>query len=306
MKHLPFLNGQYTVAPALQPVRKIASFTASNVFDIDEYYKVYGLNKQGCRDEDINKYYIEKSLLNETAVKANQYIVQKLVSEYPEHFTLLQKGNNYVLINNLQQNTLKWKEDWIRVEDNKYVSLFDALACQVQEDLAICQLQGDKDYLAALHICSPNYWSPADKAGRSFHQVHAVVPGMEKGMPHYFKMLNIIVNKGPFIRFAWGITTDNRLNHHPLPAAGADDALWKGRKIEEGCELFCRVEKQTLTGLPENNAFLFAIRTYIYSVNELCHLEKEALLRAIETMSQHSLEYKSLTGKVDIVKQMLV
>jgi len=306
MKHLPFLNGQYSVAPALQPVRKIDSSTRNNVFDIDEGYKEYGLNKQGCRDEDINKYYIEKSLARETVAKANKYIVQKLLSEYPEHFTLLQKGYDYVFINNLQQNKLQWKEDWIRIEDNKYVNLFDALANQVQEDLAICQLYGDKDYLAALHICSPNYWSPADKAGRSFNQVHAIVPGMEKGMPHYFKMLKTIVNKGLFIRFAWGITTDNRLNHHPLPPAGIDNALWKGRKIEEGCELFCRVEKQTLIGLPENNAFLFVIRTYIYSVNELAHNEREALLRAIETMSLRSLEYKNLTGKVDIVKQMLV
>jgi hypothetical protein len=305
MKYLPFLNGQYSVAPALQPVKKIDSATPKSVFEIDEGYDEYLLNKQACRDEDINKYYLERNLFDKTVVSVNRYIVQQLILEYPNHFTFFQDGDNYVLINQLQQKKLQWKDDWTLIEDKSYVSLFDALASQVQEDLAICQLQDDKDWLAALHICSPNYWSPADKAGHSFDKVHAIIPGMEKGMRHYFKMLTTVVNKGPFIRFAWGITTDKRLNHHPTPAPGADEALWKGRRIEEGCELYCRVEKQTLIGLPQANAFLFAIRTFIYPIDYMEQHEKEALLTAVDTMSLESLQYKGMAGKVELLKQML-
>ncbi|MCW3109666.1 MAG: hypothetical protein JWQ09_4172 [Segetibacter sp.] len=306
MKYLPFLDGKYSVAPALLPVKKIDIPANKYVFEIDESYQEYLDNKQSCREENIHKYYIEKNLSAETVASVNQYIVQQLVKEYPAYFHLKQEdGDCYILINQLQNISLRWKEDWIQVENHPYLSLFDALANQVQEDFAICQLQGDKDWMAAIHICSPNHWEPAKKAGLPFDAIHAIVPGMEKGMSHYFKMLQSVVNKGPFIRFAWGISTDNRLNHHPVPAAGADAEIWKGRKIQEGCELYLRVEKQSLIGLPENDAFFFTIRTYFYRINELEQHEKAALKAAIDTMSEQSLAYKGLEGKVEIFKKMV-
>ncbi len=253
----------------------------------------------------IQKYYFEKNLHAQTVVGVNRFIVQQLTKEYPNYFHVRQQDDNHILVNKLTNNYLQWKKDWIKIENDSYISLFDALACQLQEDFAICQLQGDKDWMAALHICSPNHWEPAKKAGLPFDAIHAIVPGMEKTMSHYFKMLQSVVNKGPFTRFAWGIATDNRLNHHPEPARGTNTEMWKGRKIERGCNLYLRVEKQSLIGLPKQNAFFFTIRTYFYLVDELEQYEKKALIAAVETMSKQSLEYKGLTGKVDILKQMV-
>lgn len=302
MRYLPFLDGKYSVAPALISTQKTDSTDYKKVFQIDGSYKEYLSNKQDCREEDIYKYYIEKNLLPETIASVNQFIVHQLTNEYPAYFSLEQEDHNYFLNNNLLNSRLHWKEDWIQIEDSAFLSLFDALAAQVQEDMAICQLEGDKDWIAALHICSPNHWEPARKAGRAFDEIHGIVPGMEKGMPHYFKMLKSVVNKGPFTRFAWGIATDNRLNHHPVPAPGSDAEWWKGRKIGEECELYVRVEKQSLVGLPENNAFFFTIRTYLYNIFELDHHEKAALMLAIDSMSKESLAYKGLAGSVELLK----
>ncbi len=305
MKYLPFLDGKYSVAPALLPLNKLHSDADKHVFQIDESYKKYISNKSACRKEGIQKYYLEKNLNAKTVVKVNRFIVEQLIKEYPDYFHLKQQDENYTFINKLTNHYLQWKKDWIKIESFPYISLFDALACQLQEDIAICQLQGDKDWMAALHVCSPNHWEPAKKAGFPFDAIHAIVPGMEKTMSNYSKMLQSVVNKGPFTRFAWGIATDNRLNHHSKAPPSADAAMWKGRKIVEGCSLYLRVEKQSLTGLPEQNAFFFTIRTYFYLVDELEQYEKKALLAAVETMSEQSLEYKGLTGKVDILKQIV-
>src|SRR5438552_4196358 len=56
---------------------------------------------------------------------------------------------------------------------------------------------------------------------------------------------------------------------------------------------------------PSTSAFLFTIRTYFYSIDELSADERGALLAAVETMSPASLEYKGLTGTIEILRRRL-
>jgi hypothetical protein len=65
------------------------------------------------------------------------------------------------------------------------------------------------------------------------------------------------------------------------------------------------VERQSLVGFPEANAFFFAIRTYFYPVSDLDVQEKKALCTAVETMPEASQKYKGLYGKARILKEML-
>ena len=114
------------------------------------------------------------------------------------------------------------------------------------------------------------------------------------------------MQKGPYFRFAWGISTDTRLNHHPVPPKGLDSVDWQGRRVGGGDgKFYLRVERQTISGLPACNAFLFTIRTYFYPIEELTGSEKNALLAALESMSPQSLEYKGLTDKLDLLRQLL-
>jgi dimethylamine monooxygenase subunit A len=307
MKYLPFLDGKYSTAPALTAMAKTENVKDRFVFQLDDQYHDYIENKDACRREDIGKYYVEKELRNETLATINQTIVRQLVAEYPAIFTLENTQNAYFLHNRRTGAGLQWKEDWIGIAHPVYTSLFDALCSQVQEDVAICQLSEDRDWLAAIHLSAPNHWAPAEKIGRPFGAVHAIVPGMEKLNQQYFKMLVTAVQKGPFFRFAWGIATDARLNHHPLPPPGVDPVEWQGRRVEaDTSKIYLRVERQTITGVPACNAFLFTIRTYFYDIDELAPEEKTALFSAVEGMSPQSLEYKGLTDKVEILGNRLI
>jgi dimethylamine monooxygenase subunit A len=307
MKYLPFIEGGYSVAPGLIPMQKALRANDKLVFQIDDLYNDCINNKLDCRKENIHKYFCQHELKSETASIVNRYIVTQLFSEHPSIFDLHNVGDDFLFSNKKTKEELRWNTDWINISGDKYLSLFDALCSQMQEDFAICQLDNDKDWMAAIHLCAPNHWAAADKAGRSFDIVHAPVPGMEKNMKHYFKMLCTIINKGPYTRFAWGISTDNRLNHHPEAPAGTDNDYWYGRSMNENnSELYVRVERQNLIGFPDVNAFLFTIRTYFYLVDELNKEEKLALLYAIENMSPESLEYKGLSDKKEFLRKRLL
>ncbi len=299
-KYLPFLDGKYSTAPGLNTMAK-ADEKEQLVFQLDEDYAAYRRNKHSCREEDIRKYHVEKDLPADTIVAVNQFLVSELAKEYPAEFSF--SAREHSLHNARTGETLHWREDWIAIVGEKYLSLFDALCSQVQEDTAICQLEGEKDWLAAIHLSAPNHWSPADKIGKPFSAVHEPVPGMEKLNQQYFKMLVTAVQKGPFFRFAWGIATDTRLNHHPVPPPGVDPGHWHGRKIDaDGGPIYLRVERQTLIGLPACNAFFFTIRTYFYDIDDLSTGEKKALLMAVESMTPQALAYKGLTGTLDTLR----
>lgn len=297
MKYLPFLNGKYTTAPGLTPLLKGASESDKLVFQIDEHYAAYLDNKRACRHENINKYYIENRLKSETIKLVNLYLVRQFCKEYPSVFQLDEEKKK--LFNTTTKEELKWLDDWITIDQSHYKSLFDALCSQVQEDLAIVQMDKTTttEYLAAIHLCSPNHWSPAEKIGKPFARIHDPVPGLERVVQNYWKMFESIISTGgPYTRFAWGVSTDMRLNHHPEPPPAVDAATWHGRSVNNSdYKFYIRTERQNLVGFPEAEAFLFTIRTYFYDIDTLTTEEKKALVSALESMSPEARQYKGLS-----------
>jgi len=221
------------------------------VFQIDDEYDQYLQNKQACRKEDLHKYYCEKILWTKTSAAVNWFIIQRLLKEYPHYFVLEKNNDHWQLLNKKNDITLRWNFENELLDKSIYISLFDALCCQIQEDIAICQINRQDDWLAAIHLCAPNHWSPQDKIGKPFDAVHAPVADMEKVNKHYKKMLDSLVHKGPFTRFAWGIATDTRLNHHPTAPLYIDEDEWHGRKAENmQSKLYVRTERQNMVGFP--------------------------------------------------------
>jgi len=179
-----------------------------------------------------------------------------------------------------------------------YNHLLDALACQVQEDISVIQRDNNnKSILSAVHLCFPNHWSAEAKINKDFISIHEPVPGFDKIGRQSEAMVNTIINKGPFVRFAWGLGTDNRLNHHPESPPGQNSEDWQGRRFDANSpNLYLRIERQALWGLPECDAALFTIRTYFTD----CKLLKkdwaktQKLISAISSMSEAALCYKGL------------
>lgn len=266
--YLPFMSGVYTTAPGLTPLSRGAE--APKILDIDENYSSYLKNKEECRAEDITKYHCVQDFSKATNDAVVAKLTNLLASEYP---------------------AMK-----ISLEESKYLSPFDAICSQLQEDVAVVQMSGEKDWLTAIHLCSPNHWDPRTKIGKPFNEIHVPVPGIERTVKNYQVMLKMIIGKEPFTRFAWGIATDTQLNHHPETPPGKDI----GRRIgDESTEFFIRTERQHLVGLQSVNAFIFTIRTYFYKVSELTSEEKKALAAAVNSMTDASLEYKGMTTLKD-------
>lgn len=277
----------------------------NRVFQIDDTYQHYLQNKLECRKEDIHKYYCEKILWKNTSLSVTWYLIQRMIKDYPEYFVLEKSNGNWQLTNKKNGVAFSWSTENELVPGTGYTSLFDAVCSQVQEDVAICQINREEDWLAAIHLCAPNHWAPLDKIGKPFNEVHAPVADMEKTTRHYKKMYETLVHKGPYTRFAWGIATDTRLNHHPIPPPDINKSDWQGRKTGED-KYYIRTERQNIIGFPAENAFLFTIRTFFYDMDSLEPFEKEALAYALSDMSPASLTYKGLTDNVELIKKKLL
>ena len=98
-------------------------------------------------------------------------------------------------------------------------------------------------------------------------------------------LLQGILQKGPFVRFAWGVGTDNRLNHHPAPPPGKTELEWGGRRFDpKNPKLYARVERQVLWAIPNKNRALFTIRTYFQDMAEMKKTNPDAVKGLIEAI----------------------
>jgi hypothetical protein len=115
-------------------------------------------------------------------------------------------------------------------------------------------------------------------------------------------MVNAMIYRGPFVRFAWTLEVDTRLNHHPEPPPGVPPERWRRQPFDRSApRLFLRVERQTLWGFPDVRAFLFAIRTCFTDCEEIKQRPEECgqLRSAIASMTPETLAYKGLTQRRD-------
>ncbi len=297
LHYLPFLKGKYSVNPGLKLLEK-AEELDKLVFQLDNEFEYFRKNKEACRTENIHKYYCKERLNPELEKAVNLYLIQQFCAEHPEFFINTEHGDRAILQCLHTGEMIQYNEEGELLGDSSYLDLFDALNCQVQEDIAVWQLAEDDDWLAAAHICAPSHWSAGEKVGKNFDFVHEVVPGMEKIRRHYMGMLENVVSKGPYTRFGWGVSADIKLNHHPEPAPGYTPEMWAGRKFDpEFPMLFIRTERQCLAGIPEHNAFVFTIRTYFSDVSKMDEPTLLALKSALLSMSAETLVYKGLDDK---------
>lgn len=227
-----------------------------------------------------------------------RFIAHRLSTEHPRWYHLHQTDGGRQLNCDLTGEQLvlddRWRLDPARSDSQvspPYVSVLDALACQVQEDLAVTCRQGNRNWLAALHVCMPSHWAPAAKIGRSFAKVHAPVPGMASIARRQQYIEQMTAAQTGLVRFVWGRQADSYLNRHPTQGKTGGFDHFESRT-------FVRTERQTIWGLPEVGASLFTIRPYLVSIDSIRRnpVLAAALVAAIEDMSPAELAYKGLAS----------
>jgi len=272
------------------------------VFQFDRGFAAGRQSKERARAEALDKYWCTDRLTPQVASGTVRFIVEHLPREHPHLFSLHKKDGLSFLRCKHTEETLCFDEalELVVGETQQqagppYADALDALAMQVQEDLAVICRQGEKDWLAAVHLCSANHWAAADKIGQNFVEVHAPVAEMEALNARSASLVAAMIEKGPYMRFAWGLATDTRLNHHPQQPLGIDQERWQGRRFTQtDPHLYMRIERQVLWGFTDLDAALFTIRPYFLDCAQLAREQRIVLASALETMSAAVLAYKGL------------
>lgn len=257
-RYTPWAKGRYEVGPALRQFGTDFGNGEEDkqVFQFRDDAERLLANKQACLNERRDKYFARHNLKPEVEAAA----IQVIQSQVPTDGSL------------------------------------DEIALQVPEDIAIVTTDGTQDWLAYGSLCAPSHWALEEKIGRSFATVHDPIPGFDKVTAVAPKMIDAMVNKGPWVRFVWSLESDDRPNHHPHAPPGWDQAEWWGRQFKEKLRFWVRVERQCLVPLPNVQSALFTIRLSWWTMEEiLCdQLLRQPLIRALNGMTQPERAYKGI------------
>lgn len=298
--YYPFSCGQYDEKPRLFHLgRQFGNGDRDGkILQFDIQFDTYRQQKLRARSHDYEKYVRElPSQNNLDARTISRILAQIASSEYPKYFQKqdLEQGWNLKCL--LTGETLRFDQndtyiDFVSCDQNinhTYHSGLDALANQFQEDICVVKKGASSDRLIAAHLCFPNRWSPADKIGNTFSEIHRPVGRFAEANPNASNLVKGVLGKAPFVRFAWGLSNDRILDHFP-----EETKPFSFENDEE--DLYIRVERQVLLGLPEHNLLLFFIRTYYEDCLDLRREEdnRESLISALLSMNPELLSYKGL------------
>lgn len=165
-----------------------------------------------------------------------------------------------------------------------------ALLCLAfAEDFAI--LDGDKATIPWLAVCLPSHWSPRDKVGRHFAQVHAPVADNQLLVTASAHLARLVTGQERWERFVWTLTRSGALDMHPQrlsappwpPEAEADADTLAARA-------WFRTERQTFVPLP-------ALRQAVFTI----HVESRPLAEAVTTPAQATALHDALASMSEAV-----
>ncbi len=187
--------------------------------------------------------------------------------------------------------------DWLERQPG-IARLVDAVALCCQEDLVIMQgTEPNRDLAESLHVCFPSGWDPREKLAGTFARIHQPVAESEKLVAAAPNVMKALLTKGPYLRFAWGVTLNPALDNHPETSRPAWNPRWDFDLDDLADHLYLRMERQTTFAMPEIERGLFTIRVYVDPLLE--RLERDpSLADRLHFMISHCspavLEYKGM------------
>lgn len=312
-RYFPIRGGRYDVSPGLFPLTTDFGNGAADthLFQLDNEFARYRDNKEACRAERFGKYVCQQEFDPEIAEATVRLMQTRMLTEYPEYFTQQSSASDATILHCHLTDEQIPLDGQMRLASplSDYHDAFDAFCCQVQEDIAIVRRTPDGgDKVVALHLCAPSVWAAEEKIGQNFVVTHAPVPAFGKVAAAANALIDSCVRRGPFVRFTWGISFSDRLNQHPEPPPGLPSAREQRIHFDPTSDpLWFRMERQTLWGMPEVDAFLFTIRIFLHDAREIAaHPENGPALRAaLESMTSEARHYKGVADVFDRVMEAL-
>jgi dimethylamine monooxygenase subunit A len=171
--------------------------------------------------------------------------------------------------------------------DSAALDELDALARTLQEDFCVmCAGEDFAGSAALIDVRFPSGWRPERLAGADFRSLHAPVPGFPGDERAAQSMVRTMIERGPFVRFVWTLSPDDRLDQHP---DAPRQAGW-----DQSERAWLRVERQITVPLPAASASLFLIRVYHYALDELTADQRARAIAALAMMPEPLRRYKNL------------
>lgn len=262
MTERPWSSGKFLISAGLRPLEDRPIFLPES--NLDHYLE----NKKTARKESLEKHYpLPVNLTPEEMEITAQVLKARFEKDLPDRTLDLQ----------------------FPARDG-----VDLIISQVPEDFSVWKMEDGKEWLALIHLSSPNHWDAREKIGKTFIDSHLPVPHIDPISKAAPKLYEQVLKRGPMERHAWGVATDNRLNHHPEPPPGISQDEWKGRSFDaKNPRLFVRLERQTLFPLTEKTLG-FTIKTTFVDVSLLPVEDLRLIMKCIEGMDEAVLRYKGL------------
>jgi hypothetical protein len=170
----------------------------------------------------------------------------------------------------------------------------EGIASSLHEDLVLIGPGSGGGRVAWLHVAFPSGWDPGAMAGASFERLHAPVPhaeGLQRAAP---ALVRAMIDKGPFVRYVWGIAPDGARSRHPRHAA----AMAPGAPPDDA---FLRVERQTTLPLSVLGLAVFAIHVYATPLPLALAAadRRDAFLAAVRSLDPLTRRYKGVPWSDD-------
>jgi hypothetical protein len=172
------------------------------------------------------------------------------------------------------------------------------LSLALAEDFAV--IDGTTARIPWLAVCLPSRWAPEEKVGKHFAEVHAPVADNQLLVSAADHLARLVTGEDRWERFVWSISSDARLQQHPLHAR---PAAWPAALDANALasQAAFRTEHQTFIPLPEARQAVFTIRVESGPLTEAIDSTERArqLHDALASMSPAVLAYRGLADARD-------
>jgi dimethylamine monooxygenase subunit A len=195
-------------------------------------------------------------------------------------------------------------------EANAYIglpglSLLEA-GNQVQEDLLLLDAKQPELPLIAGHLCFANGWCLDEKLGKPFLEIHGPVPQFGESIgPASARLLHRITPDRPIVRINWSIKPTGQLD------LSSRWNTWLAAQAQAitpqnaGQQCWMRIERQTLSKLPQTNTVLFTLHTYTQPMASLSEHHQRIMKGILETCPAEMLAYKGMAPFAETLMKYL-
>lgn len=275
----------------------------NQLVEMDQHYGDEIALKRKILEEDHPYYYQASSSTHTAQWEVLEKILSGLAVTYPDHFTFRKNGTEVYWKNNLLSEE---KEFIIGDTSTLPYEPLDWVGRQIQEDLIILDA---KSHLVAGQLCFPSGWCLKEKFEKHFLAVHAPLPSVLYPMLQAADKLieRIPVNK-PIARTNWGFRVCDQLDisskHGQHYRTELHQVASELNKENTGDKIFFRIERQTLSRLPQSGSILFTIHTYYNKVKDEATdpARASAMLSFLKTVPAELLEYKLM---IPLIKPLI-